>query len=77
MYKCTTQILEPFNIPQIISCSDYHELNTYKDILKKLHPKLKIKEISTEDSYFYYGLIYYNELPSKSIVTKLLKVHNK
>jgi len=64
------------NVPQIIACNDCHELNNYRDILKRLNPKLKIKEMYKPDSYFYYGLIYYNKLPSKSIINKFLKKYN-
>jgi hypothetical protein len=66
------------NIPKI--CTIYHDPDFYQELLASINPKLKIKYLGVilnwandSEQIDDIAIIYYNKLPSSSIITKLLR----
>ena len=49
------------DLPMLIECTDYHEIDEWRENLRMLNSDLKVKDLGCIGNYI--GLVYYYRLP--------------
>jgi hypothetical protein len=60
------------NLPCLVFAPDYHYFREYDEVVKKINPRLKCKEIGFSIGVGYVAVVYFGKMPSKTELKKLL-----
>ena len=62
-------------LPILITAADYHYFDDYADLLKKISPRLKCKEVGFSEGGGYVAVVYLDKKPTRKQLSVLWEAY--